>query len=43
MKAWKAARQYLRVLEFDVKTEQWTGRHWKYVLKPTTTRLATST
>lgn len=26
-------KQYLRVLEFDVKTEQWTGRHWKYVLE----------
>lgn len=26
-------RQYLRVLEFDVKTGQWTGRHWKYVLE----------
>lgn len=26
-------RQYLRVLEFDVKAEQWTGRHWKYVLE----------
>lgn len=26
-------RQYLRVLEFDVKTEKWTGRHWKYVLE----------
>ena len=26
-------RQYLRVLEFDVRTEQWTGRHWKYVLE----------
>jgi len=25
-------KQYLRVLEFDVKSEQWTGRHWKYVL-----------
>lgn len=23
----------LRVLEFDVKSEQWTGRHWKYVLE----------
>jgi hypothetical protein len=23
----------LRILEFDVKTEQWTGRHWKYVLE----------
>ena len=26
-------RQYLRVLEFDVKAGQWTGRHWKYVLE----------
>ena len=26
-------KQVLRVLEFDVKTEQWTGRHWKYVLE----------
>ena len=26
-------KQYLRVLEFDVPTEQWTGRHWKYVLE----------
>lgn len=26
-------RQYLRVLEFDVKREQWTGRHWKYLLE----------
>src|SRR3989344_6106675 len=26
-------KQYMRVLEFDVKTEQWTGRHWKYVLE----------
>jgi len=26
-------KQYLRVLEFDVTTEQWTGRHWKYVLE----------
>lgn len=26
-------RQYLRVLEFDVKAEKWTGRHWKYVLE----------
>jgi len=25
-------KQFLRVLEFDVKTETWTGRHWKYVL-----------
>ncbi|MPM82290.1 hypothetical protein SDC9_129351 [bioreactor metagenome] len=26
-------KQYLRVLEFDVKSGQWTGRHWKYVLE----------
>jgi hypothetical protein len=26
------SREYLRVLEFDVATEKWTGRHWKYVL-----------
>ena len=25
-------QQFLRVLEFDVKSEQWTGRHWKYLL-----------
>jgi hypothetical protein len=30
------ARQYLRVLEFDVQTEKWTGRHWKYVLEANT-------
>lgn len=28
-----AGRQYLRVLEFDVQAQQWTGRHWKYVLE----------
>lgn len=26
-------KQYLRVLEFDVKSEQWTGRQWKYVME----------
>lgn len=26
-------KQYLRVLEFDVKRETWTGRHWKYLLE----------
>ena len=26
-------KQYLRVLEFDVKAGQWTGRHWKYLLE----------
>jgi hypothetical protein len=25
-------REYLRILEFDVAAEKWTGRHWKYVL-----------
>ncbi len=25
-------KEYLRVLEFDVAGEKWTGRHWKYVL-----------
>ena len=25
-------REYLRILEFDVAQEKWTGRHWKYVL-----------
>jgi hypothetical protein len=26
-------KEYLRVLEFDVKSQNWTGRHWKYVLE----------
>ena len=26
-------KQYLRVLEFYVLTERWTGRHWRYVLE----------
>ena len=26
-------KDYLRVLEFDVASEKWTGRHWKYVLE----------
>lgn len=26
-------KQFLRVLEFDVKAQRWTGRHWKYVLE----------
>lgn len=26
-------RQYLRVIEFSVAEEKWTGRHWKYVLE----------
>jgi hypothetical protein len=26
-------KQYLRVLEFDVASEKWTGRHWKYMLE----------
>ncbi|WP_427308233.1 esterase-like activity of phytase family protein [Cupriavidus sp. H39] len=27
----EAGKPYLRVLEFDVKQQAWTGRHWKYV------------
>jgi hypothetical protein len=26
-------KEYLRILEFDVGAEKWTGRHWKYVLE----------
>jgi hypothetical protein len=26
-------REYLRILEFDVAAERWTGRHWRYVLE----------
>ena len=26
-------KDYLRVLEFDVKAQKWSGRHWKYVLE----------
>ena len=26
-------KQYLRVLEFDIKEQKFTGRHWKYVLE----------
>ncbi len=25
-------KEYLRILEFDVKAEKWTGRFWRYVL-----------
>jgi len=34
-KDWKklSGREYLRILEFDVAAEKWTGRHWKYVLE----------
>jgi hypothetical protein len=35
-KAFEAAadgRPYLRILEFDVAGERWTGRHWQYVLE----------
>jgi hypothetical protein len=28
-----AGKDYLRVLEFDVKAQKWTGRHWQYVLE----------
>ena len=26
-------KDYLRVLEFDVQAQKWTGRHWKYVME----------
>jgi hypothetical protein len=26
-------KQYLRIVEFDVKANKWTGRHWKYMLE----------
>jgi hypothetical protein len=26
-------KEYLRILEFDVQAETWTGRHWQYVLE----------
>ena len=26
-------KDYLRILEFDVTAQKWTGRHWKYVLE----------
>ena len=26
-------KEYLRILEFDVQAQKWTGRHWKYVLE----------
>ncbi|WP_246504822.1 esterase-like activity of phytase family protein [Microvirga antarctica] len=26
-------KEYLRILEFDIASEKWTGRHWKYVLE----------
>lgn len=28
-----AGKDYLRILEFDVGAQTWTGRHWKYVLE----------
>jgi hypothetical protein len=32
-------QQVLRVLEFSVAEEKWTGRHWKYVLSPGATAI----
>jgi hypothetical protein len=32
-------QQVLRVLEFSVVDEKWTGRHWKYVLSPGATAI----
>jgi hypothetical protein len=26
-------KEFLRILEFDVQAEKWTGRHWRYVLE----------
>jgi hypothetical protein len=26
-------KEYLRILEFDIANEKWSGRHWKYVLE----------
>ena len=26
-------REYLRILEFDVAAQKWTGRHWQYVME----------
>jgi hypothetical protein len=26
-------KQYLRIVEFDVNANKWTGRHWKYMLE----------
>jgi hypothetical protein len=26
-------REYLRILEFDVASQRWTGRYWKYMLE----------
>lgn len=33
-KAWESrdGREYLRILEFDVRQQAWTGRSWKYAL-----------
>lgn len=28
-----SGKHYLRVLEFDITKEEWTGRHWKYPLE----------
>jgi hypothetical protein len=32
-------RQALRILEFSVAEQKWTGRHWKYVLEPGATAI----
>jgi hypothetical protein len=32
-------QQVLRILEFSVAEEKWTGRHWKYVLSPGATAI----
>ncbi|NDG35443.1 MAG: glycerophosphodiester phosphodiesterase, partial [Betaproteobacteria bacterium] len=35
----QAGQQVLRVLEFSVADQKWTGRHWKYVLSPGATAI----
>ena len=35
--------EYLRILEFDVAAQKWTGRYWKYRSRSTATISATST
>jgi hypothetical protein len=29
----EGGKEYLRILEFDIQANSWTGRHWKYVLE----------
>lgn len=40
-KAWESfdGKTVLRILEFSVSEEKWTGRHWKYLLEPGATAI----